>query len=360
VILAGCGGGAKVQTFALVPKAMNNPFFDQARDGCKAAQAEHEGFECLYVGPGEHSEQEQVQIVEDLVTRRVDGIAVAPSNAPAMARAFARAREAGIPVITWDSDLLPEDRHLRATYIGTENRKLGVAQAGVLQSLAPQGGTLCIQSGGAAAQNLNERMQGIRDTLSGRDSEAPPGERLEGKRGELASGEGPRGAAMDGGAAKAAATGAATSGDAGTAGAASGAWIEVQGCPLYTNDDFMLAVQQMDDMFTRFPDLTGFLVTGGFPQFVDQAYRQAAERHRARLDSKRTIVIVADTLPMQMALLREGLSHAQVGQRPREMGYSAMLVLRDLAAGGEVEDPIHTGLDVCTQESANTCLEAHQ
>jgi ribose transport system substrate-binding protein len=41
--------------FALVPKNMNNPFFDQARDGCKKAEAESNGeFECMYIGPGEH------------------------------------------------------------------------------------------------------------------------------------------------------------------------------------------------------------------------------------------------------------------------------------------------------------------
>jgi ribose transport system substrate-binding protein len=118
----------------------------------------------------------------------------------------------------------------------------------------------------------------------------------------------------------------------------------------------MLAVQQMDDVFARFPDLTAFVATGGWPQFVDQAYRQVAERHRERIAAKRTIVIVADTLPMQMALLRDGLSHAQVGQRPREMGHRAMTVLRDLAAGAEVEDPIYTGLDVCTAENAATCV----
>ena len=28
------------KVFALVPKAMNNPFFDLARDGCKAAEKE--------------------------------------------------------------------------------------------------------------------------------------------------------------------------------------------------------------------------------------------------------------------------------------------------------------------------------
>jgi len=313
-----CTGRGDRKTFALVPKAMNNPFFDQARDGCKAAEAELPDVECLYTGPAEHTEEEQVQIVEDLVTRRVDGIAVAPSNAPAMARAFERAREAGIPVITWDSDLLPEDHRLRATYIGTENRKLGVEQARVLQRLKPAGGTICIQSGGPAAQNLNERMQGIRDTLSGRESQAAPGERLEG----------------------------------------AGGWTEVPGSPLYTSDDFMLAVQQMDDILAKFPDLDAFVATGAWPQVVDQAYRQVIERHRDRIDSKRTIVIVADTLPVQMALLRSGLSHAQVGQRPFEMGHRAMTVLRDLAAGKTVEDPIHTALDVCTPETADSCLGA--
>ena len=75
------------KVFALVPKAMNNPFFDLARDGCKQAEQEIGGIECLYIGPGEHTEQEQVQIVQDLISKGVDGIAVASSNAPAMAKA---------------------------------------------------------------------------------------------------------------------------------------------------------------------------------------------------------------------------------------------------------------------------------
>ena len=92
--------------FALVPKNMNNPFFDQARDGCKKAEAESEGkFVCEYIGPGEHGGgEEQVQIVQDLVARGdVKGIGVAPANAAAMAVALQAAKDAGIPVLTWDS-----------------------------------------------------------------------------------------------------------------------------------------------------------------------------------------------------------------------------------------------------------------
>src|SRR5580658_4074376 len=102
----------KKYVFALVPKNTNNPFFDQARDGCKKAEKELNGaIECLYIGPGEHGGgEEQVQVVNDLIARKVDGIAVSPANAAAMGRALAAAKRAGIPVLTWDSDLLPRDK----------------------------------------------------------------------------------------------------------------------------------------------------------------------------------------------------------------------------------------------------------
>jgi ribose transport system substrate-binding protein len=302
--------------FALVPKAMNNPFFDLARDGCMKAQGELANVECLYIGPGEHTEQEQVQIVQDLITRKVDGIAVAPSNAPAMGRVLKRAQEAGIPTITWDSDLLAKDAGLRAAYVGTKNYDIGVNLAKITMALKPKGGTICIQSGGAAAANHNERMQGIRDTISGASGTEPPGNRLSGDNG----------------------------------------WTEVDGCPLYTNDDFPLSVQQMADILAKYKDLDAFVPTGGFPQFVARAYRQVAAKHMDRINSKDLLLVVADTLPMQMEILKDGLSHGQVGQRPYEMGYRAMFILKDLVDGKSVDDPIYTGLDVCTAENQDNCL----
>jgi len=184
-------------TFALGPKAMNNPFFDLARDGCYKAQEELADVTCEYIGPGEHTELEQIQIVQDLITKGVDGIAVAPSNAPAMAKVLKAAADAGIPVMTWDSDLLDKDKSLRTTYVGTNNYDIGVNLAKLIQARHPDGGTVCLQTGGAAAANHNERLKGARDTLSGKDTGTPPGSALAG----------------DGG------------------------WTEISGCPLITNDD---------------------------------------------------------------------------------------------------------------------------
>jgi len=99
VVVQPAAAADKKYLFALVPKNTNNPFFDQARDGCKKAEKELNGaIECLYVGPGEHGGgEEQVQVVNDLIARHVDGIAVSPSNAAAMGRALAAANRAGIP-----------------------------------------------------------------------------------------------------------------------------------------------------------------------------------------------------------------------------------------------------------------------
>jgi ribose transport system substrate-binding protein len=76
-----------------------------------------------------------------------------------------------------------------------------------------------------------------------------------------------------------------------------------------------------------------------------------------KIDSGELALVVADTLPMQMDLLKEGLSHGQVGQRPFDMGYQTMHFLLDIVENGKnPEDPTFTGLDVCTPDNAETCI----
>jgi len=312
-------GAQAKDVFALVPKNMNNPFFDQARDGCKKAEAESKGaFECMYIGPGEHGGgEEQVQILQDLVAKKVNGIAVAPSNAAAAAVALQAAKDAGIPVLTWDSDVLPDNKALRAAYIGTHNYEIGVNLAKLAMEIKPKGGTVCIQSGGAAAANHNERMQGIRDTLAGKKSATSPGDRLTGQNG----------------------------------------WTEIQGCPLYTNDDFPVSVQQFTDIMAKNPQLDAFIPTGGFPQFIPDANRAAVAPYKDKIASKALALVVADTLPVQIDQMKEGLSLGQVGQRPFEMGYKTMLALQAMKAGKPAPaDPTYTGLDVCTPATVATCI----
>src|SRR5690606_38113563 len=56
-----------------------------------------------------------------------------------------------------------------------------------------------------------------------------------------------------------------------------GGWTEIAGCPVFTNDQSDLANQQMADTFTANPDLTAFMLIGGWAQFAPQAYVQVTD-----------------------------------------------------------------------------------
>ena len=316
-IVGALAGGAQAQDkkiLAVVVKGLDNPFFTVMGQGCadwNTANPDSE-YECLYTGPALSSDEAgEVQIVQDLINRGVAGIAISPSNAPAMANML-RAAAPSMPIITVDADLLPADADLRKTYFGTNNYDMGVGMANELMKLKPEGGTVCLQLGNVAAANINERAAGFRDTISGTKGI----ERL----------------------------------------ADSNGWTEVDGCPVFTNDDIPTANQQMADVFTANPDLTAFILVGGWAQFGPQAYAQNTDQVMERLKSQELIIIAGDTLPPQIQAFNEGRSHFQIGQRPYQMGNEAPDILIDIIGGASVEDPKFTGLDLCTLEEPGICV----
>jgi len=84
---------------------------------------------------------------------------------------------------------------------------------------------------------------------------------------------------------------------------------------------------------------------------------KAVEPYKAKMDAGELSIVVADTLPMQLEQTAEGLGNGLVGQRPFEMGYQAMYVLKDIVEGAEVDDPLFTGLDICNNENIKTCVQ---
>lgn len=303
------------KTLAIVVKGLDNPFFEQINLGCQKWMEENADseYECLYTGPASSADEAgEVQIVDDLLTRGVAAIAISPSNAPAMANRV-RAIAPDVPVMTIDADFLEEDRDLRATYLGTDNYLMGVRMAEETMKLKPEGGTVCLQLGNVAADNINARAQGYRDTIAGAENT----DRLEDTNG----------------------------------------WTEAPGCPVFTNDQADLANQQMADTFIANPDLDAFILIGGWAQFAPQAYAQVTDQVMDRLSSNELIIIAGDTLPPQTKAFREGRSHAQIGQRPFEMGYRAPDVMIQLINGESVDDPLFTGLDTCNAEDPGFCAD---
>jgi ribose transport system substrate-binding protein len=80
-------------------------------------------------------------------------------------------------------------------------------------------------------------------------------------------------------------------------------------------------------------------------------------KFKDRIASGKIAIPVADTLPLQLDLLKEGLATGNVGQRPFDMGYKVMFALKDMKEGKPAPtDPTYTGLDVCTPKNVATCV----
>ena len=168
--VAGPATAQQKKTLAVVVKGLDNPFFTVLGDGCALWNKENPKSEytCLYTGPASSADEAgEVKLVEDLINKGVAGIAISPSNAPAMANML-KAKAPKMPIMTIDADLAAADRALRKTYLGTNNYDMGVLMAKHLKGLKPKGGTVCMQLGNVAADNINARAAGFRDTIAGK------------------------------------------------------------------------------------------------------------------------------------------------------------------------------------------------
>jgi ribose transport system substrate-binding protein len=161
----GEGGKADVSAdqpmFAFV---INVPgrFWDLAHAGCLTA-AEEEGARLEFYVPGQSSAAQQKQIVESLIAKGCNGLAISPLNPESMGRLLDEASEY-MPVICQDSDA-PNSK--RICYIGTDNVAAGRAAGKALKGALPGGGEVALFVGKLDVANARERHQGVIEALEG-------------------------------------------------------------------------------------------------------------------------------------------------------------------------------------------------
>jgi ribose transport system substrate-binding protein len=136
-----------------------------------------------------------------------------------------------------------------------------------------------------------------------------------------------------------------------------GAYTEVAGSPFACNDDLKTAVQIVQDVLTKYPDLDGFYFAGGWPMFAPEAYVKALGGRAADIKSKKLVIVSFDTLPEQLTLLKEGYASVLIGQRPYKIGIEVINTLNDLAAGQKVPAVVDTGTDVVDQNNVDQFLK---
>jgi len=173
--LTGCGGGQGKQadngkpTVAFVT---NNTaeFWTIARRGTEKGARDFD-VNVEFQMPPRGSADEQRQIIEDLLTKGVQGISVSPNDSVNQA-AFFDELAGKVSVLTHDNDLPAGSKRL--CYIGTDNYEAGKAAGDLVKEAMPDGGRVVIFVGKMDAQNAVERRQGVLDALSGqKDSKGP-------------------------------------------------------------------------------------------------------------------------------------------------------------------------------------------
>jgi rhamnose transport system permease protein len=102
-------GAAHPITVAMMPKSKGNAYFIACKKGADEAAAQL-GVNLLWDGPTDPDPAKQNEIVETWIARGVDVIAVAVENRDGISTALRKARQAGIKVLTWDSDAAPDAR----------------------------------------------------------------------------------------------------------------------------------------------------------------------------------------------------------------------------------------------------------
>ncbi|WP_173922676.1 rhamnose ABC transporter substrate-binding protein [Agromyces sp. Marseille-P2726] len=153
----GEGGGDLSITF--VPKNLGNPYFDTSSDGAQEAIDEFEGT-FAEVGPAEASPDAQVSYINTATQQGVGALAVSANDPQAICDALNEARDAGVKVVTFDSDTNPDCRDLFINQADAEG--IAKVQVDLIAEQIGGAGEIAILSASANATNQNawiERME---------------------------------------------------------------------------------------------------------------------------------------------------------------------------------------------------------
>ena len=100
---------AKDIEVVFIPKMTGNAFFESGNDGAQE-MAKKEGFKVKYDGAPEGTVANQVQIINSAVNSGADAIAISSVSSDGLNQALKKALDAGVKVVTWDSDVDPKYR----------------------------------------------------------------------------------------------------------------------------------------------------------------------------------------------------------------------------------------------------------
>lgn len=161
LLASGCSRERK-RVIGVVPKATSHVFWVTVQNGALAAGREL-GVTIEWNGAQTESDfSRQIQIIDSMIARRLDGIAVAASERKALVQVLDRAAAAGIPVTVFDSGL---DSENYLTFISTNNYEAGRMGGRRLAELLGGKGKIGVLLHAPGSLSTMDRERGFEDLL---------------------------------------------------------------------------------------------------------------------------------------------------------------------------------------------------
>jgi len=300
LVLSGCGGkdappaggGARTFRIAVIPKGMTHEFWKSIHAGAVQAAGEL-GVEILWKGPQKEDDRaQQITVVEDVISRGVDGIVLAPLDDRALIRPVQDAGREKIPVIIIDSGLQGRDY---ISFVATDNYQGGVLAARRMGELLSGKGRIFMVRYLEGSASTAERERGFLETVT----KDWPGLRL---------------------------------------------LVKDQFAGATTESAYQLG----ENLLGRFPD-----VEGVFCPNESSTFGMLRALQESRLAGKVKFVGF-DSSPKLVQALRDGHLHGLILQNPVKMGYLGVTWMVQYLRGRTIPDRVDTGVTLVTKETMDS------
>ena len=282
------GGGTAAHRIGVIPKETVSMYWEGVRQGAiKAGQEEK--YEILWNGPEVETDRErQIQVVEDMIVQKVDGIVLAPTDRKALVPAVEKIAAKNIPCVIVDSGV-ETDQYL--SYMATDNFKGGVLAAKRIGEILGGKGKIIVVEWTPNSGSTDARLQGFRQTLA---KESPDIQIVDAK---------------------------------------------------YPNPPTMDKARDVtQDMLTRNPDVDGLFAcnatTAGGALTALQSFQ----------GPKKIKMVGFDAWPMVIEGLSKGDLDSLIIQNPYKMGYEGVKAIVRKLKGEPVPKEVDTGVELITKD----------
>jgi ribose transport system substrate-binding protein len=162
LLLTACNQSHRKQV-AVIPKSTSSLFFQPVHAGANAAGEEY-NLEILWSGAASETDySRQIEIVDSMIARHVDGLAIAASERNALNHSLERAAAANIPVTIFDSGVDTKDY---MTFVATDNVEAGRMAGRKMAALLGGKGTVAIILHAPGSFSTMDREAGFKEVLA--------------------------------------------------------------------------------------------------------------------------------------------------------------------------------------------------